>query len=87
MDQASRSGKPHESGWTAGLLSGRRGLSVAALVVVAVATLVPGDTSRQVSELMHGRQIGDELNNLLTVLVIGLTALAAIGGLWKSRLA
>ena len=87
MDQASRSGKPDESRWTARLLSGRRALSVAALGLVAVATLLPGDTSRQVGELVQRRELGDELNNLLTLLVVGLMALAAIGGIWKSRLA
>jgi hypothetical protein len=87
VDHASRSGKPSNFREAADTLSGRRALSVVALMVVAVATLLPGDTQRQMSALIEGRPIGDELNNLLTLVVIGLTALAAIGGLWKSRLA
>src|SRR5919106_1434830 len=59
----------------------------AAVALVAVATLLPGGTSRQVGELVQRRQLGDELNNLLTLRVVGLTVLAAIGGIWKSRLA
>ena len=66
------------------MLFGRRALSAAAAVLVAVATLLPGDTSRA---LIEGRQIGDELNDVLTFVVIGLSVLAAIGVLWKSRLA
>jgi hypothetical protein len=87
VDHASRSGKPSNFRGAADSLSARRALSVVALVVVAVATLLPGDTQRQMSTLIEGRPIGDELNNLLTLVVIGLTALAAIGGIWKSRLA
>lgn len=87
MDQASRSGKSRKRRWTDGPLFARQALSVAAAVMVAVATLLPGDTSRQMSVLVDKRQVGDDLNAVLPFLIVGLTSLAVIGVVWKSGLA
>jgi hypothetical protein len=64
----------------------RPALSAVAAALVAVATLLPGDPSRQVSALL-GHQVGDDLHDALTLIIIGLSGLAVIGVVWRSQLA
>ncbi len=65
----------------------QRALSVIAVVLVAVLTLIPRRTERQFTILAEGRMLGHELSDALVFVVIGMAGLAVIGLVWKSRLA
>jgi VanZ like family len=87
VERVSRSGKPRKAHWKDGTLSGLRALSIVAALVVAAATLLPARTGHRLSVLVDRPQIGDELNDVLTFILLGLAGLTVVGVLWKSRLA
>lgn len=65
----------------------QRMLSLVAAVLVAMATLVPGRTEQQIPVLAQRQQLGSEFSQILTLIIMGLLAVAVIGVVWKIQLA
>jgi hypothetical protein len=87
MKRDLRPGRARDRDSSIGVLQAQRVLSVVAVVLVAVVTLLPSRTEHRMSILTEGRQIGGELGSVLPLLIIGMVGLAVVGVVWKSRLA
>jgi VanZ family protein len=86
--EALKSGKAARKGSRGdGLLAVLRVLSVIVAGIVALVTLLPSETERRFSFLGEGRAIGDELNGVLVLAIVGVMLVVLIVAGWKSRLA
>jgi VanZ family protein len=83
----SRSGAPDKDERIARLLLAQRALSLITALVVAVVTLLPKRTEREMAVLAEGRHLGSQLGDVLMYVVLGLLGLAVIAVAWRSRLA
>jgi hypothetical protein len=85
LEYAWRPRKPRQTGRAIEFL--QRMLSLVATVLVAVATLGPGRTEQQIPILAQRQELRPEFDNVLTLIITGLLAVAVISVVWKTRLA